>query len=263
MVRRTRKQSIEIELQSAFVELLREFGIDGPSTRDVQSLVGLAQSRARSSREASVGLVDSFREALGFVKSLGTSDPALLRRLVRLSFEFWEELGVHVTPRHYYEPVPDVGALRRSDWPKPSELVGVRMNREIQVALLSAFAASYKDEYELFPREPTGLAHEYFVGNPMLGSVDGEVLYCMIRHFKPRRIYEIGSGFSTRLAAQAAQQNRREDPRYECDLVAIDPNMSDVLREGFPGLSRAVAAEVQAIPLSEFEALEANDVVFI
>jgi len=34
-------------------------------------------------------------------------------------------------------------------------------------------------------------AYEYYIRNTMLGPVDGEILYCMIRNFKPRKIVEI------------------------------------------------------------------------
>jgi uncharacterized UPF0146 family protein len=43
----------------------------------------------------------------------------------------------------------------------------------------------------------------------------------MIRHFKPKRVVEVGARFSTLLAAEAVEVNRREG--YDCELIAVDP----------------------------------------
>jgi hypothetical protein len=48
-------------------------------------------------------------------------------------------------------------------------------------------------------------------------------LYGIVRRFKPRRVYEIGSGFSTLLVKQAIHNNQEEDCSYTCEHVAIDP----------------------------------------
>lgn len=42
-----------------------------------------------------------------------------------------------------------------------------------------------------------------YVETPMFVSVGGAIVYCRTRHFKPRKIYEIGSGYSTYFSAQA------------------------------------------------------------
>lgn len=94
-------------------------------------------------------------------------------------------------------------------------------------------------------------------------SVDGEVLYCMIRHFKPKKIFEIGSGNSTYLFAQAILKNKEEHNDYECELVAIEPYPNNILKTGFAGLSKLIPKKVQDISLSEFKKLTENDILFI
>ena len=101
------------------------------------------------------------------------------------------------------------------------------------------------------------------MNNGWFENVDGEILYCMIRHFKPRRIIEVGSGFSTYLSAQAIARNRQEDPHYGCELTAIEPNPNPVLQSGFPGLTRLISRNVQDVALHEFQKLEANDIFFV
>lgn len=85
----------------------------------------------------------------------------------------------------------------------------------------------------------------------------------MVRHYKPQRIFEIGSGYSTYLLAQAIVKNGEEDDDYRCELVAIEPYPNEVLKAGFPGLSKLVRKKAQDIPISEFQRLTGNDILFI
>jgi predicted O-methyltransferase YrrM len=83
----------------------------------------------------------------------------------------------------------------------------------------------------------------------------------MIRHFKPRRMIEVGSGMSTLLAAEAIRKNEVEG--YSCSFTAIEPYPRQFLRHGVPGLTELLEAKVQSVPIERFCALEANDIVFI
>jgi hypothetical protein len=178
-------------------------------------------------------------------------------------FTLWEKLGFHITRNHFYEPIPDTRMLKDDLWEKQSELVGININEESQINLLSVFSSKFKEEYESFPRSETSIPFQYYVNNSAFSSVDGEIYYCMIRHFKPKKIFEIGAGYSTYLAAHAILKNKEEDNAYECELVAIDPYPNDVLKNGFPGLSKLIPKRVQDIPLSEFKKLLENDILFI
>jgi predicted O-methyltransferase YrrM len=142
-------------------------------------------------------------------------------------------------------------------------MVGIDIRERAQVRLLSEFSARFRGEYDAFPRHKTPVAHQYYVNNGNFESADGEILYCMIRYFKPRRVVEVGSGYSTYLSAQAILRNREEDRNYDCELVAIDPYPNSVLRAGFPGLSRLIAEKVQNVGMSEFDGLRENDILFI
>ena len=181
--------------------------------------------------------------------------------LIRKTFALWQRIGITVLPNHFYSPVPDIASLRRA-WPEDSSLIGIDMNEAGQEKLLASFRAEYEKEYDAFPRVPTGVPHEYFVGNGSFESVDGEMLYCMIRRFKPRRIFEIGSGNSTLLSGQALVRNA-EGGGHMGELAAFEPYPNPVLRAGFPGLARLVAKKIQDVPLEAFDELEENDILFI
>lgn len=184
-------------------------------------------------------------------------------RVIKRSFPFWEALGFHVTPNHFYQPIPDSRTLTDSLWSDQSRLVGVDMNDEDELQLLSTFSLNYRKEYGAFPQEKTDIPYQYYVNNNLFELVDGGILYCMIRHFKPRKIIEIGSGYSTLLSAQAILKNEDEDRDRHCELTAIEPYPNSTLRAGFPGLTRLEATKLQNIPLSEFDGLGENDILFI
>jgi hypothetical protein len=172
-----------------------------------------------------------------------------------------EKMGIHVVPNHFYEPVPDTRNIPEGFWERPSELIGIDLDEVAQLALLEQFRRNYKAEYEQLSN-PKSAPLGFSLPNRSFSSVDAEILYCMIRYFKPDRIMEIGSGNSTLVSAQAILRNSR-DTGSVASLVAVEPYPNGILEKGFPGLTSLVKVPVQSVPLREFESLRENDILFI
>jgi hypothetical protein len=179
----------------------------------------------------------------------------------RKYFRLWEQHGFHITPNHFYQPIPDVGRLPARLWDEPANLPGIDLNEAGQLDLLDNVCGRYRAEYDRFPAKPTGVAHEYHFDQQMFRSVDAEILYCILRAFKPQRVVEIGSGFSTLVAAAACRQNLAEGHRT--DLTCIEPYPNETLRRGFPGLGKLIVSNLEDVGREPFAALGANDVLFI
>ena len=96
----------------------------------------------------------------------------------------------------------------------------------------------------------------------MYGSVDAEIFYGPLRLRRPRRVYEIGSGHSTLLAAEALRRNEEEGAARPSSWPSR-PYPNETLRRGFPGLTRLVEKRLQDVPLETFQELEAGDMLFI
>jgi predicted O-methyltransferase YrrM len=190
-------------------------------------------------------------------ETLGKIEYRFLKRM----FPYFEMLGFHALPNHFYYPVPDTRRLKDDLWTRHSELTGIEMNESAQLDLLADVSRQFKDEYDQFPLDRTDLPYQYFINNGSFSSVDGEILYCMIRSFKPKRMMEIGSGFSTYLSAQAILKNQEEGQKG--DLIAIEPYPNGTLKSGFPGLKELIPLHVQEVGLPEFDKLKENDVLFI
>lgn len=202
---------------------------------------------------------------IGFKKIQMTLKKFISRKIWNTNdklFEFWEKLGFHITPRHFYQPIPDTRTLNDDLWRKQSELIGIDMNEEYQLNLLSQFSSKFKEEYDNLPKHRTSNPFQYFLTNTSFNPADGKFYYSMIRYFKPSKIIEIGAGFSTLLAAQAIRKNE-ESYNTQCELIAIEPYPRSFLKIGFPSLTRLIQKKVQEVPLSFFNNLNENDILFI
>jgi hypothetical protein len=169
----------------------------------------------------------------------------------------WEDHEFHLTPVHFYQPIPDCRKIPEQIWEYESELPGINMNNAMHLELLSKVFPQYEREYSRFSDQPTDSPYEFYFDNPMFSGTDALVLYGMLRHFKPRRVLEVGSGFSSRVAATALQANGSGE------LVCIEPYPHEVLRHEFPTLTQLIEKEVQQVDLKVFHNLAANDVLFI
>ena len=171
-------------------------------------------------------------------------------------FRDWEQHGFHVTPVHFNQPIPDTRSLPETVWSRPSELVGIDMNEPRQRELLRSFSR-FRDEYQRFPTGPTKEQNRFYLGNRLFDGVDALVAYCMVRHFQPRLIIEVGSGFSSLALGEAASKNGCTP------IICIEPFPRDFLRKGFPGLQTLIEKNVQEINLEFFSQLQSGDILFI
>ena len=180
----------------------------------------------------------------------------------RNSLEFQralEDAGYHVVRGgDYYSPLPSASQLRTTfdRWNRPSSLGGVRHNPEEMKALLGQLLAQYLDEFLTFPSY-LEIAKMGF--GPGYTAVDALTLYMMIRHLKPQRYMEVGSGISTYYCGLAAQRNESEG--HPLRITCIEPYPYEKL-SAIPGV-RLVAKKVEDVDPAEFQQLEANDVLLI
>jgi Methyltransferase domain len=167
-----------------------------------------------------------------------------------------DRAGVSVIRHHYYSPfVMPKDISRPLD--EPRALPGLDLNIAGQLALVKQF--HYQEELVAIPTEPTS-RNNYAYHNRAFESGDGEMLYNMVRHFKPKRVIEIGCGQSTLMSLMAERRNSEEDLAYSCSHVCIEPFEQPWL-EGTG--AHIVRQRVESVDPAVFETLEANDILFI
>jgi predicted O-methyltransferase YrrM len=170
---------------------------------------------------------------------------------------------VRFPPGHYYSPLPDTRELgaepRHSEvWPaQPRETPGIDWRDEAQVALCrDVFAAQERLDLR---DEPTGDETEYFTRNDQYSPFDAWVLEGFLRHLRPSRLVEIGSGFSTLVSARVNREHLEGSMRMSC----VEPYPRPFLVNGVLGVDELRVEKVQDTPLAVFEELGRDDVLFI
>src|SRR5438067_6196043 len=138
----------------------------------------------------------------------------------RMPLSRWALFSAGVVPvrKHYYEPLVDPQDFRKS---RPErKLTGIDWNVAEQLRTLESFRTEneLRDLPRSKPRE-----FEFYVDNGAFEAGDAEYWYNLIRLLKPARIFEVGSGNSTLLAARALAMTRVEAPQYSCRHVCIEP----------------------------------------
>ena len=167
-----------------------------------------------------------------------------------------------VPPGHFYSPVVDPAELAdraeelfRADRPLP----GIEMNEAAQCALAERMREPARALW--FPDEP-GTQARYFYRNDAFSYADGVTLGCLLQMLRPRRIIEVGSGYSSALMLDVVE--RCLD--WSASLTCIDPHparLASLLRPGDHAHVEIVAQPVQRVDLTLFDRLEAGDVLFI
>lgn len=164
--------------------------------------------------------------------------------------------------RHYYSPIPESADFPPGFWHQTSELPGVDINETFGLELLNTVIPPYLEEFgSRFPIERPTDGRGFWLINSVYMAVDAHIYYSLIRHFRPKRIIEIGSGQSTVLAAAAADINRSRD-NAPCAITAVEPFPARDLQEVYDRIT-IVQKRLQAIDLSLFAELETGDFLFI
>ena len=180
-------------------------------------------------------------------------------RLVTRFFQFWYELPV--PPTHYYSPLPDVSTVRTGvgRWYSPSEMPGITLDEAAQSQLLSELSR-YQAECAALPSFADVQRSGY---GPGYGEVEAHLLYCMVRHFEPRNIIEVGSGASTFFALRGLEANRREGQPVAA-MTCIEPYptaaLESLVRQNH---TKLIASEVQDVSPALFSALSDRDILFV
>jgi predicted O-methyltransferase YrrM len=164
-------------------------------------------------------------------------------------------------PAHYYSPLPDIRTLKQNlpRWYKEDTSPGVDWNLQEQLELIERLAP-YSAELDSLPPFSEVTQDGY---GPGYGEIEALLLYMILRHVKPSRVVEIGSGVSTFYTLKALAANRERD-NVASNLTCVEPYPNNKLRalasERNVGLREC---EVQNAGLEIFQELSANDVLFI
>jgi predicted O-methyltransferase YrrM len=165
-------------------------------------------------------------------------------------------------PGHFYSPVVDGKTLEPREaeiWKEQNSIEGIDLNKDEQLDMVKSFS-SYYPELPYLPEK--GIKTRYYFDNDYYTHNDGITLYSMIRHLKPKKIIEIGSGFSSAIMLDTNEYCLHGSIK----LCFIDPypeRLKGLMNEQDQLNAELIAQDVQAVPLEIYQHLEAGDILFV
>ncbi len=173
------------------------------------------------------------------------------------------ERGQLFPPGHFYSPIPDPAWLAenaaRLASANPTTLAGIELRAQSQLDLLTQLGPLAAEIP--FGEEPTA-TWRYGFANDQYSYGDASCLFAMLRHLRPKRYVEVGSGWSSALAldVNAAYFD------YSMSLTFIEPypeRLEARLRPEDRDVVTLHRCPVQEVDLNVFTSLEAGDICFI
>jgi Methyltransferase domain len=185
---------------------------------------------------------------------------AVAQRLYLAGGRAAERVGLHVVRASYDSPIPRRRELDDALFERDSAMRGIDWDPERQTAFLERELAPFLAEFR--PRSaPDAPVGAFRLDNATYDRVDAELLYALLRFAKPRRYVELGSGYSTLVAAEALARNAAEGHAGRISCFDPYPSPHVEVRQDLAPLVRRTSAE--QLPESVVSELTAGDVLFV
>jgi predicted O-methyltransferase YrrM len=165
-------------------------------------------------------------------------------------------------PGHFYSPLPSIQNIQaREDkiFAVPRTIPGVSLNEDSQVRLLNELTRYYSDQPF---QEQKSRTRRYYFDNPNFRHGEAVFLYCMIRHFKPKRIVEIGSGYSS--CGMLDVNEIFFDDSITCSFIEPYPQLlQSLIRPEDHARVQIITQGVQDVDIEVFSNLSEGDMLFV
>ena len=188
-------------------------------------------------------------------------------RLLKSIYNLLKSNNLHVfsvyPPGHFSSPIPNIrDILSRKEAlfdQSVRDIPGVDLREQQQINLLQALSKYYTE----LPFMPNSTApRRYFYENDFFSYGDAIILFAMLRHFRPRRVIEIGSGFSSAVMLDTKELFLGDS----IDLTFVEPNpdrLLGLLKDNPEDECYLIQERIQDIDLSVVESLDENDFLFV
>jgi hypothetical protein len=167
-----------------------------------------------------------------------------------------------VPPGHFYSPIPseeDILSYIGSRKPLGHELMGIKLNKQNQLELLEEYVQFYQELP--FPEKKMSETR-YYYENDQFGYSDAIFLFCFLRKHQPKKIIEIGSGFSSAVMLDTVDNFFSVKP----EIIFIEPypdRLMSLLRGDDQIHVKIIDKKIQDVSADIFLSLQADDLLFI
>jgi predicted O-methyltransferase YrrM len=167
-------------------------------------------------------------------------------------------------PGHFYSPIVSVEEIKKREseiWGgvRQDTIKGIDLNADNQLAFLGELAAYY-DDIPFKETKQSGL--RYYFENDYYSYTDGIVLFSLIRHLRPKRIMEVGSGFSSAVMLDVNNLYFANNIK----LTFIEPfpkRLYSLISKEDKKTCTILEKPIQAVEVEFFRQLETGDILFI
>lgn len=202
--------------------------------------------------------IERARNKAAFMRWAESSPADLVELMTELAArpDLTDRWQVHIRKHHYSEPYPDFAAISAEDTYRRAALA-IDFDAAQQLDRMRTLAAAYGGEVKALAGAK-GADNE--IRNTWFSGLDAALYYAILRDLRPRRVIEVGGGYSTRIAARALAANRTAG--VDASLICIEPYPQRRLLAGGIAMT-LIESRVESLPLSTFAELSAGDVLFI
>lgn len=164
-------------------------------------------------------------------------------------------------PGHFYSPIPSVPNVLYHEsqvFATPRTLPGIDLNVEEQLRTLQAITPRCQNH----PFRCSDSSQRFSFANENFGPGEAVIYFGLIGLLKPRRVFEVGSGYSTAVLLDSLD----EFELTETECLCIEPYpqlLQSLLQPGDERRVKVMPRELQDVPLGVFAQLERNDILFI
>lgn len=186
---------------------------------------------------------------------------AALEVLRHVPFRELQKLGWHFQRNDFYSPLNDCTYLEQNTdlWtPREPRDIDMRYPHQEQVV---REVGKYVGELRDIPQtssSPTIFCWQ----NPFWNAADAMVQYGLMRARKPKRVVEIGCGWSSLLLARALTRNADETGMTPALVTQVEPYPRTDVLAALPKHWTLHAVPLQRAPFDVFESLSAGDTLF-
>jgi predicted O-methyltransferase YrrM len=165
-------------------------------------------------------------------------------------------------PGHFYSPLLDIRGVAGGEANVPFDGADYWEQIHLRPAEQRAYFEELLDKFPFlsFPQQKTP-DYRFYTDNPWFPTSDAFTLSGIVRKEKPRRIIEVGSGFSS-----AVMLDTLEHAGRSAALTFVEPfpeRLYSLLSSSDQHSSKILVQPVQEVPLAVFEELEAQDILFV
>lgn len=169
----------------------------------------------------------------------------------------------YFSPENCYSPLvvaKVIESRKEIIWPEKYEdtIPDIELNEDIQKQTFSIIEKKYSEGLDFC----NSLSNEKFTfNNPYFSISDGIILYSLLSNLKPKKIIEIGAGYSSYFIQEIKKTSAFKN---SFDYTVIEPN-TDIFKSLADNLTDITLFEepVQSVPLEVFKTLVDGDILYL